>query len=53
MTGGVAWLASTAMPGFLSVIFGIMAGFSPYVYLYIRRESGSDDAMLSCPMRST
>ena len=26
------------MPSFLSVIFGIVAAFSPYVYLYIRRE---------------
>jgi len=35
---GVAWIASTTMPSFLSMIFGILAGFSPYVYLYIRRE---------------
>ena len=35
---GVAWIASTAMPSFLSLIFGIVAGLSPYVYLFIRRE---------------
>jgi tight adherence protein B len=35
---GVAWIASTTMPSFLSMIFGILAGLSPYVYLYIRRE---------------
>src|SRR6266478_5125944 len=36
---GVAWLASTAIPSVvLSVIFGIMAGLAPYLYLYIRRE---------------
>ena len=35
---GVAWIASTTMPSFLSMIFGIVAGLSPYVYLYIRRE---------------
>jgi len=34
----VAWIASTAMPSVLSTIFGIMAGLTPYVYLYIRRE---------------
>ena len=35
---GVAWVASTAVPSVLSVIFGIMAGLTPYLYLYIRRE---------------
>ncbi len=34
----VAWIASTAMPSGLSTIFGIMAGLTPYLYLYIRRE---------------
>jgi len=34
----VAWIASTAVPVVLSTIFGIMAGISPYLYLYIRRE---------------
>jgi len=35
----VAWIASTAIPSVvLSTIFGIMAGLTPYVYLYIRRE---------------
>jgi len=34
----VAWIASTAIPSVLSMIFGIMAGLTPYVYLYIRRE---------------
>ncbi len=34
----VAWIASAAMPSGLSTIFGIMAGLTPYLYLYIRRE---------------
>jgi tight adherence protein B len=35
---GVAWIASTAMPSFLSLVFGVLAGASPFVYLLIRRE---------------
>ena len=35
----VGWIASTAIPSVvLSVIFGVIAGSTPYLYLYIRRE---------------
>ena len=35
----VGWIASTAIPSAaLSVILGLVAGSTPYLYLYIRRE---------------